>query len=455
MTALTKYMWAGAATDHSLQPVICLTATATSVRVGFSLSADLSSPIWSDPVAPDTDFFVRVGDVTGLDADTHYYYAAEIDGVLDTTNVAIGRTFPTEASVVRIAFGGCWDGNDHSNGVTVDHPVGAAVAAQDPNLMIFNGDFGYQNIAVNDPALFRAQFAKMHAIANIRAMVRGTTFNLNWDDHDYGPDNSDGTSPSKTSAASAFRQAVPHYPFPDSDATYHAFDLGASVRIIVTDLRYYRSPDNDTDNADKTMMGAAQKAWFKGELLGAKDAGQFIVWVNSQEWPIDGAYTTSGLNSDKDHWGAFATERAELDNFRADNNIKNMAILCGDGHLIAYTTHNDYSTAGGVSVPVFAAAAMSRAPAFRPARWDQACAPTEGDGHYGLLTITEGYGGAWYADCEFHTVDPDTAADAIEFSSPTIAYDPPTLTRLGQRVTAGNVVTRNSAGQRLGINTLA
>lgn len=135
-------------------------------------------------------------------------------------------------------------------------------------------------------------------------------------------------------------------------------------------------------------------------------------------WGVDGAEGNAGTNSDGDGWWRFTTEQNELDNYRAANGIKNMIILTGDGHQISYRTNVDYSTSQTVPTPVYAAAAYSRAGAFRPAAWNQTSTFQDCDGHYGVLTIEPLPIQGWKVTCEFHNVSAtDSTNDVIEFST--------------------------------------
>jgi hypothetical protein len=72
-------------------------------------------------------------------------------------------------------------------------------------------------------------------------------------------------------------------------------------------------------------MGAAQKQWFKNELIQAKNNNQLICWVGSYSW-----YGTLD-----DNWRLHPTERRELSEFMRDNAIENMFIINGDAHMFA------------------------------------------------------------------------------------------------------------------------
>jgi phosphodiesterase/alkaline phosphatase D-like protein len=131
------------------------------------------------------------------------------------------------------------------------------------------------------------------------------------------------------------------------------------------------------------MLGATQKAWFKNELLAAKGKYPLVFWVSSVPWignaginyyPIywnlsgfihhtnrsqfirNPALVDNGRPhdpEDQDFWGVFSYERAEIANFIRDNQIKGVAILHGDAHMLAADdgSHSDYATGGGAPVP--------------------------------------------------------------------------------------------------------
>lgn len=417
-----NFLWCGAPTSTSLRPIVVLTAAATSVRVAFSVNADLSSPIWSATTTPDSLFACRPGSVTGLTPDTRYYYAAEVDGVLDTVNVARARTLPSKSSPLRITFGSCWAATGQQYHGVENHPVGTAVANQHDagaNMHLFAGDMGYLDDQINDPNPWADNFPKLHAMPHFSKMARSCAWDSVWDDHDFGGNDSNSTFANKALTASSWRQFVPNYDLPVTDAIYHAFNITPDVRVVVSDLRYFRDPDTTADSTTKTMMGATQKAWLKAQWLAAKNAGQLIIWVTSSMWCIDGVYGTIGTNTDGDGWWKFTYERAELDNFRADNGITDMVILTGDGHQISYRGRCDYSTAQTVPVPTYAAAAYSRRPAYREGAWDRTSTPMEADGHYGLLTINPLPLRGWSIHCEFHRVDVVTGEDRVQFATET------------------------------------
>jgi phosphodiesterase/alkaline phosphatase D-like protein len=203
-----------------------------------------------------------------------------------------------------------------------------------------------------------------------------------WDDHDFGANDADGTSPSRPAALSTYRENVPHYGLAGPDAAiYQAFTVGR-MRVIVTDVRSARSPATDLDDANKTMLGAEQKAWFKQELLEAGKTHEVVLWVNSVPW-ISGATTN-------DDWGAYATERRELADFIAANDLaEGLVMASGDAHMLAIDdgTNSDYSAAGDAAFPILHAAALDRPGSTKGGPYSEGAIP--GGGQFGLISVED------------------------------------------------------------------
>lgn len=417
------FLWCGAPTTSTLRPIFGLSTLAGSVRGVFSENADLSSPIYTAGVSPDNNYVCRPGDAVGLKPDTRYYYAAEIDGVVDTANVARARTLPARRRSAKITFGSCWAATGQQYHGLENHPVGAAIAGQHDAgalMHLFCGDMGYLDNEIADLNPWADNFPKLHAMPYFAQFARSSAWDCVWDDHDFGGNDSNGLFSRKDLAASTWRQFVPMFNLPEPyGPIYHAFDLMPGVRVVVSDLRYDRGKDSDIEGPGKSMMSTTQKAWLKNEWLAAKQAGKLILWVTSSMWGIDGSQASApGTNTDGDGWWRFTTERNELDEFRSVNGITDIVILTGDGHQISYRTNVDYSSAQNVPAPVYACAAYSRAAAYRPAAWNATSTYYNCDGHYAVLTLDpiSSHRG-WRVTCEFHTVNPSTQADIIEFST--------------------------------------
>jgi hypothetical protein len=324
-------------------------------------------------------------DVSGLDPDTEY--GVELvergDEPDEPVEEAVFRTFPEGRADVTIAVASCM--RVGTNGAVFD-----TIAAVEPTIFIQDGDFHYANIGENDPSEFRAVMDVNLSRPGPSNLFRSVPIAYVWDDHDYGGNNADATSPSRPAALEVYREYVPSYVTtgPD-DPIYQAFDVG-DVRVIITDPRSARSPSSQFDDADKTMLGAEQEAWLKGELLAADDTHDLTIWVNPVGWI--GEATPGG-----DAWGGYATERRELSDFMVEHDIDRLVMLSGDAHMVAIDdgTNTGYAEGGGPSFPVLHAAALDRPGHVKGGPYSEGAIP--GSGQFGVVEIS-------YVDDGVHVV---------------------------------------------------
>ena len=336
------------------------------------------APAYSPPDTAITAQNNRVVDLTlsGLLPAHEYFYALEINGTPITESIGRFRTFPAPGSdSFTIALGSC-----SSTGSA--HAVYTTIREHDPLLFLDMGDLHYENIGVNDPALFRAAYETVLASSTQSALYQRVPIAYIWDDHDYGPNNSDSTAPGREAARLTYQEYVPHYPLAAGTGDvpiYQSFTIG-NIYFIVTDSRSARSPAGVADNAAKTMLGGEQKAWFKQQLLDANDTYPLIVWVNSLPW--------IGTTGD-DGWHLYTTERRELATFIADSGIDGLCMVSGDAHMLAIDNgaNNDYATGGGAAFPVFHAAALDRSGSLKGGPYSEGAFP--GGGQFGLMHVID------------------------------------------------------------------
>lgn len=125
----------------------------------------------------------------------------------------------------------------------------------------------------------------------------------------------------------------------DKPIHYHYIDV-PPVRFVVLDCRAFRSSKGATDNASKTMLGAAQKQWLKDAI---RDNPQpFLAIVSSLMFDGDHDYNP-GLTT-FDGWKGWSTEREEiLDYIWSVGNPHRTVILSFDTHVACaakYTGQN-------------------------------------------------------------------------------------------------------------------
>lgn len=300
--------------------------------------------------------------------------------VLRSGDVARRGSFRTPAREgepfsFRMTFASCAD--EQSDPAVFTH-----MAQHQPDALFFlhMGDLHYHNLAVDDVGAFRSAYSSIFTSPSGRAMLEmQLPFAYMWDDHDYGPDNSDKTAPGRNVSVRAYREFVPHYPLVSEEAlgpVHQAFTVGR-VRILLTDLRSARTPNLAPDMPSKTVLGAKQKRWFKEELVRAtQDPGiKLILWCSTMPW-ID----------DERKWGYFKFEQQELVNYikgQALNKWVPIIIVAGDAHMLAV---DDGSNSPG-NLTTLHAAALGRPGSVKGGPYSHGAFP--GSGQYGVLDITD------------------------------------------------------------------
>lgn len=358
-----EWVWSGAITTDGARVVARLAGGVTArLVVDGPDEARFTSPT----VRADSDRLVRMA-VGGLKPGVRYAYTIEVDGHEDR---ARGRgsftTAPDGPASFVIAVGGC--ARTGSNAAVFD-----AIRAEDPLLYVITGDMHYSNLAVDRVESFLNAYDKVLTAPAQAALYRAVPVDYVWDDHDYGPNDADASSPSRAAARAAYRAAVPHPSLgADSGAIYHAFTIGR-VRFVVTDTRSERTAGS--------MLGDAQERWLLAELAAADDYG-LIVWVNPDPWIAES-------RAGADNWGGYPEQRRRIADAIADLEIDNLVMLSGDAHMVALDdgTNSDYSTRAVGGFPVLHAAALDRPGSVKGGPYSEGAFP--GAGQFGIMRVTD------------------------------------------------------------------
>jgi len=295
----------------------------TSYFVVWSDRADLSNPRSSGEIKLDasTEFAGHVR-IQGLSPSARYWYAPVLGGRMGA--VAPYPSFmtappPGAKGKVRFAFGSCV-GKD---GVDAAACWGEMAERADFDLLLLLGDNHYADSTA--PAKQRAAYASHRRPAGYREITRRTPTYAIWDDHDYGPNNSDGTTAGKEDSLRTFKEfwANPAYGEPDNPGVYFAFTRG-DVDFILLDSRYYRTPNAAVEDGRKTMLGARQLAWLKERLAGSKAPVKIV-----------GCGSEFQTQTQPDCWSSFLRERNEILAFIEEKGIQGVIFISGDRHFTA------------------------------------------------------------------------------------------------------------------------
>jgi alkaline phosphatase D len=258
--------------------------------------------------------------VTGLKENTLYQYRLRAsDGIVAAIGKQQFRT--TGGDKYRLVFGSCagdW-GPDPSQSIF------KTIASQTPDWFLWMGDNIYYSRVRqewNDINMMRERWALQRSLPHLQAVLSSTAHSSIWDDHDYGPNDSDKSYELRDQSFELYKSYWPNPYFGSSDdGVYHTIHLkGADVFML--DTRFHRQP-NDLQVADKELLGERQWRWLQNELLSSTADFKLIV---------------SGMQVLADYhpyesWAIFDSERQRLLGFIKSNNINGAILLSGDRHI--------------------------------------------------------------------------------------------------------------------------
>lgn len=264
----------------------------------------------------------------GLEPETRYQYQVMVDGESDPAWNGSFKTAPPvgKPCAFRLAVTSC---------MKHDKPQSSwfLLLAQQPDLHLTLGDTHYAD--TTDPVVQLQHHLRYRRVPPFATVIRNVPTYAMWDDHDYGPNDSDGTAEGKERSLEGWRRfwANPGAGTPEIPGAFFRFSRG-DVDFFVVDGRYHRSPDKMPDDGEKTMLGAAQFKWLIDGLR-TSDA-KFKVIASG-----------STLNHSKgDGWRIYTTERHRLFDSIREHNIPGVVYMSGDIHTSLVWEHPESDRVG-------------------------------------------------------------------------------------------------------------
>ncbi|MFC1665383.1 alkaline phosphatase D family protein [Pseudomonadota bacterium] len=201
-----------------------------------------------------------------------------------------------------------------------------SILEKQPDLMVWMGD----NFYLRDPDWnswtgILHRYTHTRSVPELQPLLASVHHYASWDDHDYGPNNSDRGYWNKANTLKAFDLfwANPSTGVADIKGAISYFQW-SDVHFFLLDNRYYRTPNRSLD-LDKTILGKRQLQWLKDALLHKR--GDYKVIAMGGQFLNDAAKyeTYSNFGFDK--------ERQEIIDFIYAENIRNVVFVSGDRHF--------------------------------------------------------------------------------------------------------------------------
>ena len=206
-----------------------------------------------------------------------------------------------------------------------NYQIYESIADKKPDFMIWLGDNVYLREADwNTKTGIFHRYTHTRSINEMQRLLATIHHYAIWDDHDFGPNNSDKGFWNKNMTLEAFKLfwANPSYGVGNIKGAISYFNWG-DCDFFLLDNRYYRYPNN-LKSGNKTILGKNQLEWLKDVLVSSQAAFKFVV--------MGGQFlTTAGLFEVYSNYG-FSNERNEIIEFIHSQEIRNVIFLTGDRH---------------------------------------------------------------------------------------------------------------------------
>lgn len=235
--------------------------------------------------------------------------------------------YRTDAPDFSFAYGSC----NYVNQPETDRPgepyggnyeIFKVIHEKRPDFMIWGGDNIYlRETDWNTRTGFINRYTHTRSLPEMQPLLASTHHYALWDDHDYGPNNSDRGFWNKRLASEMFKLfwANPNYVFDDGSITGTFF--WADVQFFILDNRFYKTPEYLSE-PNKAIISDKQIAWLKDALSFSRATFKIIL--------IGGQVLNS--HADYETLATCPEERQKLIQAIQESKARGVLFISGDRH---------------------------------------------------------------------------------------------------------------------------
>ena len=248
-----------------------------------------------------------------LKKETEYRYVVRVGkSEHEATFNTLGPTLTQNS--IRIVYGYGYMPGD--NKMQPGTSIFQEMATRDANLILFLGDFPYTAKGAKNEV--REGHKELRDIIGFTQLTSSTPTYGIYDDHDFGPNDCDGTHENADEALAAFKEYWPNpsYGLPEDKGNYCSFVVG-DIEFFLLDGRYPARMEQ------KTMLGPIQFKWLCDGLKNSKS--RYKVLVSGAQF---------GGRKKDDSWAGkfYVEERNKLFSFISEKEIRGVIGISGDVH---------------------------------------------------------------------------------------------------------------------------
>ena len=204
-----------------------------------------------------------------------------------------------------------------------DYEIFTTIAKQKPDFMLWLGDNTYTREADwNSRTGIMHRYTHTRSNAEMQPLLGSVHNYAVWDDHDYGPDNSDRGFWNKNLTLEAFKTfwANPNYALGEKAGITGTFQWN-DVQFFVLDNRWFRAPDRNK-LGERPMLGEQQLQWLIDNLIYSRATFKVIAMGGQ-------ALNPAPL---EENYADYAEERDRLLKAIGDAKISGVLFVDGDRH---------------------------------------------------------------------------------------------------------------------------
>ena len=212
-----------------------------------------------------------------------------------------------------------------------NYSIFESIAKKNPDIMLWGGDNVYLREADWDSKSgIYHRYTHSRSLKEMQPLLASTQNLAIWDDHDFGPDDSDRSFYNKYSTQQAFKDfwSNKFYGMDSNqkEGIYSSYNW-SDAELFLLDNRFFKSP-NKRLTGEKTMLGTAQIQWLIDALTYSKASFKIIV--------IGGQV----LNSEAvfENYENYKSEKDFLLSEILANQIKGVVFISGDRHFTELST---------------------------------------------------------------------------------------------------------------------
>lgn len=274
-------------------------------------------------------------ELTGLEPGTTYQYqiaTAASKGQFDKTYSFTTQPlwqFRTDPPALRVAAGSCAFINETAydrpgNPYGGNYPIFDSIAAQQPDMMLWLGDNIYlREVDYSSAEGIALRYQHARRLPEMQHLLSACPNYAIWDDHDFGPNDSNSSYPLKDAALEAFKTywANPAYGTASTEGIFTSFAVG-DIDFFLLDNRYHKTPADLKGMGEPTLLGEEQLKWFIAALKSSKAPFKMVA--------LGGQFLNTHVGFE--NYSTYAAERQKIIDLIELNDIKNVVFLTGDRH---------------------------------------------------------------------------------------------------------------------------